>query len=155
MAYDMSQITERLYVGANIGGPEDVAEVVAAGITHVIDANTDDESPLFPAGRGPSLLPLPTPDDGNHKDAGWFGPAIGFAISALFSPGNIVLCHCAAGVNRGPSLAYAILRALGLKRSLALGELWLCRPVCRNGVAYRDDAEQALLMLRWIKQVES
>jgi hypothetical protein len=70
MAYDMSRITERLWIGANINDEADVNDVRAAGVTNVIDCNTDDESRLFPATADTRLLSDPTEDDGGPK-----GPA--------------------------------------------------------------------------------
>ena len=151
MAYDFSQLHERLFVGANVNTPDDVREIAAAGITHVLDANTDDEGPLFPAAYGIALKAVPTPDDGGHKGVAWFGPAIDFAIGALSHPGFRVLAHCAAGVNRGPSLAFAILRAQGWSRVDAIMLIHSKRMQTVGGIAYRDDAEAALLALGWIK----
>ena len=155
MQYDCSQITERLWCGANVQDANDVAQLKAIGVTHVIDCNTDDEIPLFPPQAGIILLSDPTQDDGATKGADWFGPGVGFGVRMLSQPGNVVLTHCAAGVNRGPSMAYAIMRAQGLKRSIALSMLTLNRPVCRDGIRYRNDAENALLALGWIKAIET
>jgi len=47
------------------------------------------------------------------------------------------------------------MRAQGLKRSIALSMLTLNRPVCRDGIRYRNDAENALLALGWIKAIET
>jgi protein-tyrosine phosphatase len=60
-----------------------------------------------------------------------------------------VLTHCAHGVNRGPSLAYAILRAQGWPRHDAYALLKERRPQVRVG--YRDDADAALRALRWTR----
>src|SRR5579872_1398096 len=118
MPYDCSQITERLYIGANISTPQDIVDIHALGITHVIDCNTDDERQLFAGTAGSyvsgiALLSDPTEDDGAPKPASWFSPGIDFGVGALSHPGFKLLTHCAAGVNRGPSMGYAILRALG------------------------------------------
>jgi hypothetical protein len=56
----------------------------------------------------------PTLDNGLPKPVLWFEPAIAFALTALCAPGNVVYVPCDAGVNRGPSMCYAIMRALGL-----------------------------------------
>jgi dual specificity phosphatase 3 len=151
MSYDYSRATERLFVGAQIGSAADVAELKRAGVTHVIDANIDDESGLFPPLAGIALLPCPTPDDGAAKPAAWFEPVINFAIRALGRPGNIVLCHCFAGINRGPSLAYAILRAQDFGPVGALLVIRTARPATVGGIRYAGDAERALAELGWIK----
>lgn len=154
MAYDYSRVTERLFVGAQVNDVADVIELKAAGVTHVIDANTDDERALFPVGNGIILLPDPTPDDGQPKPTAWFDGAIDFAIAALAQPGTIVLAHCAAGINRGPSLGFAIMRAQGFGHGQAKALICLARPQCLGGIRYRDDAERALLALRWTNKIE-
>jgi protein tyrosine phosphatase (PTP) superfamily phosphohydrolase (DUF442 family) len=150
MAYDFSRITERVFVGAQISGPADVTDLKAAGVTHVIDANTDDETGDFPATGSIFLLSNPTQDDGSHKPVEWFRVAVSFGIRALGLPGSIVLAHCAAGVNRGPSLALAIMRAQGFGYGQAFALMKLARP--QVIACYRDDAEAALVKLGWIKQ---
>ena len=143
MAYDYSKITERVYF----------EEIKAAGITHIIDAQVerDDDVYLPKILRGLSILWDPTADDGVHpKPVLWFKNCVEYGIAALSIPGSIVLTHCAAGINRGPSLAYAIMRAQGLPSADALLRLHVARPQTLVGVAYREDAEAALKVLKWI-----
>ena len=83
------------------------------------------------------------PDDGHLKSVAWFQPAIDFAMGPLAHPRFIVCTHCAAGINRGPSIAYSILRAQGLDEQLAFLMLKKARP--QVNVAYRNDADAALL----------
>ena len=148
---DFSKIHERLFCGAMIKDASDVAELRAAGITHVVDACTDDEASLFPPSKGIELLSNPTKDDGKPKDVDWFEPAIDFAMFALSVAGNIVMTHCRSGHNRGPSLAYAIMRAQGWSAHKALSRLHRKRHATIGGIRYRADAEKALKELGWIK----
>jgi dual specificity phosphatase 3 len=145
---DFSRITERLFCGGQIKSAADVAELVGAGVSHIINAQHEhsDTSRIWTL----SYLWDPTEDDDVHpKPVTWFGNAVDFALAALARPGTVVLTHCAHGVNRGPSLAYAILRAQGWPRHDAYALLKEKRPQVRVG--YRDDADAALLALSWTR----
>jgi protein-tyrosine phosphatase len=142
---DYSMVTWRLFTGAAISSPEDVDEMVADQITDVIDCRSEmDDAPLL-AGRGMGYLWCPTNDDGAPKGVEWFGPGIEFALAALAQPHRRVYTHCAAGVNRGPSMAAAILMALGLGRGEAQEMIRDARP--QVGLRYLDDAETAVRQL--------
>jgi hypothetical protein len=143
---DFSRITERLFCGARIESAADAAELVGAGVTHIINARlTRSDASLI---GNLSYLWNPTEDDDIHpKPIAWFGNAVEFALAALARPGTVVLTHCAQGRNRGPSLAYAILRAQGWSRHDAYALLKERRP--QVVVGYRDDADAALRALGW------
>ena len=148
---DFSFITERLVCGAAINGPADIAALQAAGITHICDAREEANDGSFLA-AGIGYVWDPTADDGQHpKPSWWFATAIDFALSALYRQGAIVMCHCAGGVNRGPSLAYTILRAQGMPATDAINLIHAKRPVTNGGIAYAGDAELALKQLGWTK----
>jgi dual specificity phosphatase 3 len=145
---DFNFITERLACGAQLQGPDDIKQIIAAGITHLIDAQQErNDGVLIPANC--IYLWDPAADDGRHKDPQWFQYAITFALNAFLTPRTKVLTHCTAGVNRGPSLAYAIMRAQGWTSAEALGQLKARRP--QVNVAYRSDAEDALKAMGWTK----
>jgi hypothetical protein len=143
---DFSKIHERLYCGGQINDGNDIQQLIAAGITHIINAQIErDIIGLIP--KGLWYLWCPTADDGEHpKPVDWFRSAIDFALPAILIRGR-VLAQCGAGNNRGPSLAYAILRAQGLGAEAAMVMLKAGRP--QVGVGYRDDAELALKTLGW------
>lgn len=142
---DFDFVMARLATGAAIGSIEDVRALAGAGITHVIDCIAgSDDTPLL-ASSGMAYLWNGTEDDGQHKPASWFGTSLAFALPALAQPGTRVYAHCAAGVNRGPSTAYAILRALGLPATTAFGLVKSARPQVQ--VAYAADADAAVLSL--------
>ena len=81
-----------------------------------------------------------TPDDGLPKAASWFGKGIGFVLRAQHA--GKVLIHCEAGVNRSPSMAYAVLRAMG--RSPIEAADTVLRAVPRANLRYQQDAESAI-----------
>lgn len=144
---DFSLITPRLFTGAALtAGPTDVAALHAAGITHVIACNeSEDDNALL--GAGFTCLLNPTADDGTHKAPEWFDKSIQFAVDALSHHHARVLAHCAAGVNRGPSTAYAIMRALGFSATDAETLIRAARP--QVGLGYKVDADAAIMTLGW------
>ena len=178
--YDGSAITERLFCGGLIISQEDVDELRHLGVTHIIDCQNEHNDPSSGFAKSFALLVTPrlrsslrpgfairTPrdvsggfgylwdpadDDGLPKPAEWFERGVDFALGALAHPGYSVLCHCAAGINRGPSMCYAIMRALGWDSASALQRLRAMRP--QVNIAYRRDAEQALVQLGWTRIVE-
>ena len=143
---DFTFITARLATGAAIDGPEDVDELVAVGITHVIDCRFEfEDTPLLASHPSMSYLYNGVPDDGEPKGADWFAKSIEFALPALGLPRTKVYAHCAAGVYRGPSTAYAILRALGLSADDAEALIRRGRPVAE--LIYKQDADIAVASL--------
>jgi hypothetical protein len=87
----------------------------------------------------------PAADDGQPKPVDWFQRSLRFAMPILARPGWIVYVHCYDGINRGPSTAYAILRAQGLSPWQARLLIDFNRPIDVAGLRYAGDAEKALL----------
>lgn len=79
-----------------------------------------------------------TPDDGQPKSAAWFRDGINFVLNAL--PHGKVLIHCEAGVNRGPSMAYAVLRSQG--RSISDATELVTRKCGVKSIRYAADYER-------------
>ncbi len=145
---DFTFITSRIATGAAISSADDVAQLVAAGVTHVIDCAAElmaTDGALLSAEPGFVYLPNGVLDDGQSKPPAWFGHSIEFALDALATPGHRVYSHCAAGVNRGPSTAYAILRSLGISAASAEAMIRAVRP--QVGLAYKADADAAVTAL--------
>jgi len=143
---DFSFVTARLATGAAVSSAADVQQLLGAGITHIIDCRAEfDDGPLL-ASSGAHYLYDPTADDGQHpKPTAWFGAGIGFALPALAQPRTKVYAHCAAGVNRGPSIAAAILMALGINGPAVRQMIISARP--QVSLAYFDDAVAAVASL--------
>src|ERR1041384_202554 len=68
----------------------------------------------------------------------WFDRGVGFALEALATPGNKVLSHCHMGINRGPSLAYAVLLGQGVDPIEAIELVRRARGIA--AVGYAEDA---------------
>ena len=143
---DFNFVTSRLATGAALGSADDAQALATAGITHIVDVTDQgDDTPLFVALPNVHVLWNPTADDGTHKDPLWFKTSLDFALPAFVTPGAKIYAHCSAGVNRGPSTAYAILRALGISPEVAEKVIRDARP--QVGLAYKADADEAISTL--------
>ena len=137
-------VTSRLATGGALGGPADLDALAALGITHVIDCRAEFDDGALLAQRFHYIY-APTADDGQPKPPSWFQPGIVFAMQALAQANTHVYAHCAMGVNRGPSMCYAIMRALGWPAAVAMSTIKTARPVAQ--VRYSGDADAAIASL--------
>jgi protein-tyrosine phosphatase len=140
VAVDVSWPTKRVATGAALHGPADAQELVALGVTHVVDLRAElDDAPYF--ARTPSIVYVwnPAADDGLPKPDAWWKVSIEFSLAALARQHTKVYLHCAQGVNRGPSTAYAVLRAEGFGPLIAERLIRQVRPQVH--LAYKDGAD--------------
>jgi hypothetical protein len=146
---DYNFVTTRLATGGGIVTDLDVIRLVNDGVTHVIDCCIEfDDAGLLRTHPALSYLWNGTADDGQPKSAEWFGKSIAFVLDALSHPKAKVYAHCAAGINRGPSTVYAVLRAFGLATTLAEALIRTARP--QVGLRYKDDADKAVVTLGYV-----
>ena len=149
---DASFVTDRLATGAANWTDEDIQAAIALGITHVISCNDgQDATVLFAPYHGITYLWAPVSDDGQPKPASWFEKGITFALPALANPHARVFAHCSGGHNRGPSMAFGIMLALGFPPDLAEQLMRQRRPQIgfgpgpgEQGLAYKGDAIAAV-----------
>jgi hypothetical protein len=111
-------VTPFLAVGGDLAFDNAIAaaqaiELVNGGITHVLDVRQEcDDTELW------SYVPEVTyrwdgiDDAGQKVPASWFEDVTRWARDAITS-GGTVLTHCHMGINRGPSVGYAVLLRLG------------------------------------------
>lgn len=145
---DYNFVNHRLATGGAITDDNDVQGLIKAGITHIINCRAEfDDASLLAKYPQIQYLWNGVHDDGKPKPVDWFEKSITFALIALSQPGNKVYAHCFAGVNRGPSTAYAILRALGLNDVEAEGMIRVNRPIAL--IHYRKDADAAITALKY------
>jgi len=110
---DITWVTDRIAVGGGIWIDDNMAQIAAEGITHIIDMQIEfDDTPLAEP-YGIQVLWNPIDDDFQPKPAEIFERGVNFAVQALEQRGPKLYIHCAAGVHRAPMMALAILRALG------------------------------------------
>lgn len=156
---DVSQIADQFWTGGALTSAADVDYIVHLGITADADMRLefDDESVLSHSSDLPNAKPVleahpqiaylynGVADDGKPKPVSWFETTWNWA-EPLLKGGAVVLCHCAAGVNRGPSMTYFLLRAyLGMKGDDAYALITEKRPIAEVG--YRKDADEAIIVL--------
>lgn len=142
-------VTPRLLVGGdldqqdNARAAEQLAELVEAGVTHVVDVRieADDRAFVGEVADGVTYLWHGMDDMGQRVPASWFEAAVQWVLAALDEPDTVVLTHCHMGINRGPSLGYAVLLAQGWDPVAAIDAIRAARPIA--AVAYAEDA------LRW------
>jgi 8-oxo-dGTP pyrophosphatase MutT (NUDIX family) len=141
---NISRITERLWTGgdrASTPMATYLAQIQSAGITHIIDARPHGRADqAYAQAHAPhiSYLLAGQLDNGQTMPDDWFADGVDFALHAMRDPAAKVLAHCQLGINRGPSMAFAILLAQGMKATDALATIRAARPIAR--VAYADDA---------------
>ena len=110
---DMSWVTDQVAVGGGIWVESKMAEVVGAGITHIIDMQIEFDDTGIAEGFPVEVCWNPVDDDFQPKSAELFERGVTFALKALEDPENKIFIHCAAGVHRAPMMALAVLRAMG------------------------------------------
>ncbi len=146
MAANADFVTEQLVVGGDLDywndslGYLQLAELVEAGITHIVDARVEASSELFVAEFAPEVTYQHhgMDDAGQQVPGEWFDFGVDFALEAMADPDAVVLTHCHMGINRGPSLGYAVLLGLGWDPVAALDAIRSARPIAAIG--YAEDA---------------
>lgn len=148
---DITDITERVGTGGAIQNEQDVQELIRRGYTGVIDCRGEmDDTALLATHPEIAYLYAGVPDDGQPKPVSWFESGINFALPLLSKPHQKIFAHCAAGQNRGPSMALAVLMAQGLEPSMAENLMRQKRP--QVTLAYKLDAAKAVRELGYIDQ---
>lgn len=127
MTVSFNFVTERIAVGGGIASKADVDQIVAAGITHVIDMRAEFDDDTLKDSRI-TILWLPQVDNGEMRPAGHYRKGIQFAFPALSRANTKIFPHCSAGLNRGPTMCYALLRAFGFPPSEAIARIRAARP---------------------------
>ena len=128
---DYNWVNQRLAVGAGISSREDMEILFVAGITNIINMRMEIDDRKFCDGRlWPEVgcLWLPQVDDGSPRDRRQILEGIEYALEALKIMGSKVYVHCATGTNRGPTMCYAILRAMGFDQPTAIRMICEVRP---------------------------
>ncbi len=138
-------VTDRLLVGgdldvfdADLAGRQ-LAELVGAGVTHVVDCRFElDATETWAQVPAVSYRRFPVDDAGQRIPPRWFEKGVAHVLEAMRSEGSVVLTHCHMGVNRGPSLGFAVLLALGWDPVDAIGAIRSVRQIAN--VYYAEDA---------------
>ena len=141
---DMTWVTDRIAVGGGIWFERNMIDVVAAGVTHIIDMQIEfDDTPLAEP-YGVEVLWNATDDDFLPKPPELFGRGVEFAQRALRDPEAKLHIHCAAGVHRAPMMTLAVLCALGWEIESAMALIETRRPVVDFADVYVDSVQRYL-----------
>lgn len=140
-----SQITAQLWVGGDLEARSptlalvQLNELEGAGITAIVDARLEWNDQEWVAEVKPDIdyLWLGVGDAGQKMPDVWFDSGTDHVLGALIG-GETVLVHCHMGINRGPSMGFAVMLALGWDPVEALDRIRQCRPVAYVG--YAEDA---------------
>jgi dual specificity phosphatase 3 len=168
-------VTPQLAVGGDLSAfDDDLAarqfdEIVALGITHIVDVRLEWSDLDTFAARAPQIgyLHHGMDDAGQAVPAEWFEHAVGWIEKAWADhPDAVVLAHCHMGINRGPSLGFAVLLALDWDAVEAIAAVRAARPQAnvwyaadaldwhhgRTGVDAETAAEQHAALAAWREQ---
>lgn len=139
-------VTPQLLIGGDLSFDQSMAagqlkELVDAGVTHIVDVRVEANDAELVANLAPQVgyFHHGIDDAGQRVASDFFDTTVGYAADAM-EAGGIVLAHCHMGINRGPSLGFAILLHQGWDPVDALTAIREARQI-----AYIDYAGDALV----------
>ena len=136
-------VDERVHLGLKESGVTHVFDCMDIGESHELVAKPSYQSPWHVW----NTRAFRTSDDGIPKPKWYWHDIIEEARFILSKPDTAIYVHCWAGLNRGPSATYAILRAvMGYSAAEAEELIRSVRPEVR--LAYTSNVEEALKELR-------
>ncbi len=141
---DLSWVTDRIAVGGGIWNGENMAAVMRAGVTHIIDMQLEFDDREIAKPFDVEVLWNPIDDDFQPKPAAVFERGVAFAERALEQDGQRLLVHCAAGVHRAPMMTLAILGTMGWELGEAMNLMEKRRPVVDFAEVYVQSVEDYL-----------
>ncbi len=136
-------VTPTLAIGGDLSqnplrAAHQLGELDNLGITHIVDCRVEWNDADLLARHLPhiSYLHHGMDDAGQDVPGEWFDDAIDFVTAA--GADAVVLTHCHMGINRGPSLGYAVLLRQGWDPVEAIAAIREARPIAN--VWYAGDA---------------
>ena len=142
---DATQLTDYLWVGGEldqidrITATHQLEELMDAGVNSIIDCRMecDDIQWVTEAKEQIDYLSIGVEDAGFIMPDRWWDDGTTYAAEQIAAE-RVVLSHCQAGINRGPSMGFAILISQGWDSIEALELIRARRPIVR--VAYAEQA---------------
>ena len=140
-------VTPQLAIGGDLSSEDpglsrlQLAEICELGITHVVDTRMEwsDEEAVAEAAPHVRYLHHGMDDAGQQVPHEWFEEAVAWVEAGYEqNPDAVVLTHCHMGINRGPSLGFAVLLAQGWDPVEAISAIRAARP--QANVWYAADA---------------
>lgn len=137
-------VTSRLAVGTAITTANNMRQLAAQGVTHVLNVETDFDDSTITGATGITVRWLPQPDDLRRKPPEWFEQGVSFLEEALNSEESKVYVHCLAGIQRSPMMVLAYLGATGMEVVEAVELIKSVRPVVNFPAPYLASVQQFL-----------
>lgn len=118
----------------------ELAEWRERGVTHVMDTRIEWSDEDLVAELAPDIhyLHNGVDDAGQQMPDEWFDRGLAFARRAYETPNSRLYVHCHMGINRGPSMTYALMLANCWDPVNAAHAIRLARPIAHIG--YAEDA---------------
>jgi dual specificity phosphatase 3 len=146
MKANINFVLPRLATGGDLhhkneDGALQLADLIDQGVTHIVDCRIEANDEEFVAGLDPDTgyLHIGVDDDGGCMPHDWYDAGTGWVLDVLDAdPDHVVFVHCHMGINRGPSLTYAAMLAMGYDPVAAIELIRNARPVA--AVGYAEDA---------------
>jgi predicted protein tyrosine phosphatase len=140
------RVTEQVFISGDLDtsnrsrGEAQLREWVELGITDIIDVRDEWSDEEFVASNAPHIRYhyFGTDDADNGQPDEWFNAGVRAALDTIPDRSRRIMVHCHMGVNRGPSMAFAILLATGVNPVEALEAIRESRPI--SGIIYAPDA---------------
>ena len=137
----MSWITENIAISGDLptnqfDALEQLAYWEGNGITHEIDVRFEANDEQFVTANSSIVYAnFGVDDDGGPRDDAWFDSVVAYVhyVSAMDPEAKFVV-HCHLGVNRAPSIVFAILLSMGWDPVDALDRIRSVRPIA--GIIY-------------------
>lgn len=146
MRANINFILPRLATGGDLHhddgkGASQLADLIEQYVSHIVDCRIEANDEDFVTELDPDMhyLHHGVDDDGGQMPHDWFEAGTKWVLDALSTdPNAVVFVHCHMGINRGPSLAYATMLAMGHDPAAAIDLIRTNRPVANVG--YAEDA---------------
>ena len=133
---DLAQVAPRLWVGAALDRFEEqparrqADHIHTLGVDVVIDCRLGtDDTDLWAGVWSVEYHRHGIEDSGDEPPTAWFTDGVELIMDRWRILGRGVFVHCEAGVNRSPSLVFAVLLACGLDPLRALQRIATVRPI--------------------------
>ena len=141
----LCEVTPRVYVSGDLHPSENQAkkqlnEWLTEGITHIFDCREEWDDSKIVQRHAPDIkyFHIGTHDNGGEQNYTWFDNGTALMEEALLDPESKILIHCHMGVNRAPSMAFALLLRLGHGVKEGLQAIRSARPIA--AILYAESA---------------
>lgn len=138
---DVDVVADGLATGGDLHADEataieEISLLVELGVTHILDVREEWSDELLVTRHAPDItyVHLGIDDAGQRLPDAWFDAGLTLAEDVA-AAGGMLLAHCHMGINRGPSMAFAVLLDRGVPPDAALDAIRSARPVAAVGYA--------------------